>query len=229
MAEPRRAAAAGAAVCATAGAAAVVLAVVAGPSPGLSGYVSEAGVTASRYATTYRLGVFGLAAGLALLAVALPAALRYAVGLLGASAAGTVLSGVVTCSDGCPLPPFERAGVADLVHGGASVAAVAGCVFAMLVVTWSAPPGAIRRWSGTALAVALPLSGAVGLAMLAVGRGTVTGLLERLLLADVLAWATILAMIISAGHRPPAPAGGVPATAHRGSGPSDGPAFPPDW
>ena len=37
-------------------------------------------------------------------------------GAIAAAALATVLSATVTCSDGCPLPPFERATVADLVH-----------------------------------------------------------------------------------------------------------------
>jgi Protein of unknown function (DUF998) len=186
---PRAAAAIASAVCTVAGTAAVLVAVVAGPGPGLTGYVSEAGVAASPYAWAYRLGIFGLAAALLLLAAVLPAALRLAAVLLAASGACTVLSGAVSCTDGCPLPPFEQTTVADLVHGGASIAGVAGAVFAMLALAASrAAPRPLRRLSATAATVALPLSGAAGLALLAVGRGTVVALVERLLLADVALW-----------------------------------------
>jgi hypothetical protein len=71
------------------------------------------------------------------------------------------------------------------------------------VVAWSTPAGAARRVSGTAGTVALPLSVAIGVAMLALGRGPVVGLLERLLLANVVGWAVALAVIIAAGHRQP--------------------------
>lgn len=192
-------------ICAVGGAVAVTVAVVAGRSPGLTGYVSEAGVAASGYAATYRAGVFGLAAALLLIALALPAALRLAAALLTAGATATVVSGSVTCSDGCPLPPFERAGVADLVHGGASITAVAGCVFAMIVVAWLGPAAGPRRLSATAAAVALPVSATIGVAMLVLGRGPVVGLLERLLLADIALWATTLAAMVARvgrdGHR----------------------------
>jgi Protein of unknown function (DUF998) len=208
----RRAAAAGSAACVVAGTTAIVYAVGNGPGPGLTGYVSEAGIAGSTYAPTYRLGVFALAAGLFLLAVALRPAARHAAALLAGSAVATVLSGAVTCSDGCPLPPFEPATVADLVHGGASIAAVAGSVFAMLVVARAPAERAPRRLSAGAAALALPLSAAIGLAMLLVGRGPVVGVLERVLLTEVVLWAiTVAAAIVfdGAGGRRPAPVDGA--------------------
>ncbi|MCZ7439162.1 DUF998 domain-containing protein [Micromonospora sp. WMMC241] len=185
----RRVAAAGAAGCVVAGAVAVTVAVVAGPGPGPTGYVSEAGVTDSGYAGAYRIGIFTLAAALLLLAGALPTVARAASVLLGAGAVATVLSGTVTCSAGCPLPPFEAATVADLVHGGASIAATAAVVFAMLALVFSPAVGvALRRVAAVGAALALPLAGAVGLAMLLVGRGALVGVLERVLLAVTAAW-----------------------------------------
>jgi hypothetical protein len=185
----RRAAAAGSAASVLAGAAAVVHAVVNGPGPGPTAYVSEAGIAGSPYALAYRCGLFAIAAGLFLLAAALPSAARLASALLAGSAVLTVLSGAVTCSGGCPLPPFEPATVADLVHGGASIAAVACCVFAMLALAFS-PVGRSMRWlSAFSAALALPLSGTIGVAMLLLGRGAVVGVLERLLLAQLVVWA----------------------------------------
>jgi hypothetical protein len=199
----RRAAAITAGICVTAGAVAVAVAVITGPGPGLTGYVSEAGIASSGYASTYRFGVFGLAAGLLLLAAALPAALRLAAVLLAVGAGATALSGAVTCSNGCPLPPLERTTTADLVHGGASIAAVATCVFAILALAASrAAPRALRRVSAGAVAVALPLSAAVGLAMLTLGRGTVVGAVERVLLGVVALWLLAAAGAV-AGRKPP--------------------------
>ncbi|MEU5550851.1 DUF998 domain-containing protein [Micromonospora sp. NPDC047793] len=237
-------AAAGAALGVLTGTALVVLAVVAGPGPGLTGYVSEAGVAESGYAWTYRIGVFSLATALLLLAVALrdearrpePAAvtdpdpawvahpgaavvrrlvgrraatvvrqvatLPGAVALLVAAALCTLLSGAVTCSAGCPLPPFEPATVADLVHGAASVAATATVVFAMVALALA--PQADRRLcrpATVAAVVALPLAGAVGLAMLFVGRGSLVGVLERLLLAVAILWGLTTALTLAAGRR----------------------------
>ncbi|MFI7022505.1 DUF998 domain-containing protein [Micromonospora sp. NPDC049900] len=229
-------AAAGAALGVVTGTTLVVLAVVAGPGPGLTGYVSEAGVAESDYAWTYRIGVFCLATALLLLAVALRGEVRSpdsaraehpalalvrrlaghrgaavlrqvatlpgAVALLGAGALCTLLSGAVTCSAGCPLPPFEPAGVADLVHGGASIAATAAVVFAMIAIALA--PQADRRLRGPATiaaAVALPLAGAVGLAMLLVGRGSLVGVLERLLLAVTVVWGLTTALALVSGRR----------------------------
>lgn len=197
-ATPRRAAASAAVGCIAAGAAAVTVAVVAGPGPGLTGYVSEAGVTDSAYAPAYRIGVFALAAALLLLAAALRAGLRVAAALLAAGSVLTLVSGAVTCSEGCPLPPFERATAADLVHGGASIVAVASVVLAMLAIALT--PGAdrsLRRLGAGAAAAALPLAGAVGLAMLTVGRGALVGVLERLLLLVALLWAAATATAVA--------------------------------
>ncbi|MFG1672676.1 DUF998 domain-containing protein [Micromonospora sp. NPDC049282] len=193
----RRVAAAGAAGCVVAGAVAVTVAVVAGPGPGPTGYVSEAGVTDSGYAGAYRIGVFALAAALLLLAGALPVAARAASVLLAAGAVATVLSGTVTCSAGCPLPPFEAATVADLVHGGASIAATAAVVLAMLALVCSPAVGpALRRVAAVGAALALPMAGAVGLAMLLVGRGALVGVLERLLLTVTAGWGLATAVVL---------------------------------
>ncbi|MEU0150669.1 DUF998 domain-containing protein [Micromonospora fulviviridis] len=207
MADPdvlRAAAASGAAGCVVAGAVAVTVAVAAGPGPGLTGYVSEAGVTDSGYAGAYRIGVFALAAALLLLAAALPPALRTAAALLVAGAAGTALSGAVACSTGCPLPPFEAATVADLVHGGASITATAAVVFAMLALLLSPATGRLlRRVAGIGAALALPLSAAIGLAMLTVGRGGLVGVLERFLLTVAAAWGLATAAVLGLGRRQP--------------------------
>ncbi|WP_433391423.1 DUF998 domain-containing protein [Micromonospora sp. KLBMP9576] len=185
----RRAAAWACLACLVAGAVAVTVAVVAGPGPGPTGYVSEAGVTDSPYAPAYRGGVLALAAGVLLLAGALPPALRAATALLAAGSVFALVSGVVTCSAGCPLPPFERATTADLVHGGASILAVAAVVFAMLATALArAARPALRRLAWVALAVALPLAGATAVALVTVGRGSLLAVLERLLLLVALLW-----------------------------------------
>ncbi|SCF20613.1 Protein of unknown function (DUF998) [Micromonospora matsumotoense] len=194
-----------AAGCVLAGTVAVTVAVAAGP--GLSsGYVSEAGVTGSAFASTYRMGVFVLAAALLSLAAALPAALRIAAGLLVAGAAGAVLSGAVTCSAGCPLPPFEAATPADLVHAGASIAAAGATVLAMLVVGFLRPAtAALRRVARGASVVALPVAVLVALGLLTVGRGALVGGLERLLLAVCLGWGLVTALLLTR-PRPDVPA-----------------------
>ncbi|MEV4122247.1 DUF998 domain-containing protein [Micromonospora sp. NPDC049645] len=196
----RRAAGSAGAGCIVAGAVAVTLAVVAGPGPGLTGYVSEAGIAGSEHASTYRIGILALAGALLLIGAALPPGVWAAApALLATGAVFTAVSGAVTCSDGCPLPPFERATAADLVHGGASIGATAAVVFAMITLAVSASAGAtVRRLAGVAAALALPLCAAVGLAMLVIGRGPVVGVLERLILTVAVLWglstATTLAL-----------------------------------
>ncbi|MEE6261039.1 DUF998 domain-containing protein [Plantactinospora sonchi] len=198
----RATAAFAAAACTIAGTVAVVLAVRAGPGPGFGGYVSEAGTGTAGEALVYRSGVFGVAAGLVLLAGALPSTARIAAALLGTSAAGTVVSGAVPCTDGCPLPPYESVGLADLVHGGASIGAVAAAVFAMLALCWS--PGvsrAVRRFAAVAAVVSLPLSATIGLGMLVVGRGLLVGVVERLLLGVGVLWLGVTALRVGVEHR----------------------------
>jgi hypothetical protein len=196
----RRVAGSAAVGCILAGAVAVTLAVVAGPGPGLTGYVSEAGIAGSTHAATYRIGILALAGALLLIGAALPPGVWVASpALLATGAVLTAVSGAVTCSDGCPLPPFERATAADLVHGGASIAATAAVVFAMLTLAVSGPVGpTVRRLAGVAAVLALPLCATVGLAMLVIGRGPLIGVLERLILAIAVLWglgtATALAL-----------------------------------
>ncbi|TDC25443.1 DUF998 domain-containing protein [Micromonospora sp. 15K316] len=203
---PLRAAAAPAAAgCILAGTAAVTIAVLAGPGPGFTGYVSEAGIAGSGHALTYRIGVYALAAGVLLLAAALPARLWMAAALLGAGSLSTALSGTVTCSVGCPLPPFERATVGDLVHGGASIAATGTIVLAMVAVALHRDAGRrLRGLAAGAAAVALPLCAAVGLAMLLVGRGSLVGVLERVVLAVAVLWGVATATVLGFTD-PPAP------------------------
>jgi len=198
----RRLAASAAAGGALAGAVAVTVAVVAGPGPGLGGYVSEAGIAGSAYASTYRIGILALAGALLLLAVALPPGVRVAApALLATSAVFTAVSGAVTCSEGCPLPPFERATVADLVHGGASIVATGAVVLTMAVLAVSQQAGpAVRRLAARTAALAFPLCAAVALAMLVVGRGTLVGVLERLVLALAVLWAMVTATVLAVGR-----------------------------
>lgn len=198
----RVAAASAAAGCTLAGAVAVTVAVVAGPGPGLTGYVSEAGVTDSRYAAAYRIGIFALAAALLLLAVALPTALRVAGALLAAGSVLTLLSGAVTCSAGCPLPPFETPTAADLVHGGASIAATASVVLAMLALLVSPAAAPAVRWiAALGAALALPLSAAIAVTMVTVGRSGLVGELERLLLTVAVGWGLATATALGLTRR----------------------------
>ncbi|RIV40938.1 DUF998 domain-containing protein [Micromonospora radicis] len=131
---------------------------------------------------------------------------RVVVPLLVAAALATTLSGAVTCSAGCPLPPFERATVADLVHGAASIAATAAVVLTMIAIALCRTVDRVlRRIAAIAATVALPLAGAVGLAMLLIGRSTLVGLLERLLLAVAVSWALTTTLTLTPTPRPHPP------------------------
>src|SRR5262245_46432839 len=84
----RRVVAAGAAACAIAGALGIIVALVADPAQRLDGYVSEAGTATAELPTAYRWGVLGVAAALALLAVAAAPLARLVAPLLTVAAGG---------------------------------------------------------------------------------------------------------------------------------------------
>jgi hypothetical protein len=195
-----------------AGAVLIVVAVGATPRLWLGGFVSEAGVASSGHAGTYRLGAAGVALGQALFAVALffaapgerprwfasrwVAVVPLTVSLVAADAVFGGVSAAVSCSPGCPLPPHETPTVRDLVHGGASILAVGLLSLALLCVAVFWPPGPLVRPSRVAAVVVVPLIAADGLAILIVGRGHVTGLLERASLLVAVGWTLVACSLL---------------------------------
>jgi len=181
------------------GAGLVVASVVATRRLWFGGYVSEAGVAAEPQASTYRWGILGLALGLLLLAVALVRVLPLTAVLLAGSGLFAALSGSVSCSTGCPLPPYESATAADLVHGGASILAVGAATLAIAALAVTSEDTPVRRLSRLTFWIVGPLVVAVGLAMLVLGRGQLTGLLERAILLTATAWTLVAALRVGAG------------------------------
>jgi hypothetical protein len=173
---------------ATTGAATIGLVIATFSNSGVGRYVSESGVPGAPHATLYRLSIFGLAAAALLLAITLRPVAGLASAALAAAAPMAGISGSVTCSPGCPLPPYARPTIADLVHGAASTATLLLAVAAMLIIARTATAPALRRASTVASWLAVPLLTMAGMAMLFIGRGPVTGLTERTLLAATLAW-----------------------------------------
>jgi hypothetical protein len=188
------AAAAGLAV--PAGAVVMLVALAAAPGPWTTGYVSEAGTAGQPYAVPYRWGLVLLAAGVALLALALRRH-RAAAALLGAAALLAGTSAVVPCSGGCPLPPYQPATPADLVHAGASVAGMVLLAGAMAAVARADLPRMVRRVAAASAVVIVPIGAALGLTMLVVGRGPVGAVLERLVLVVAVTWLTGTAVALA--------------------------------
>ena len=182
------------AVVATAG---LVVATIGGS--GVSGYVSEAGVPGQWSSGLFRLSMLGIAATLGLAALThrkvAPAAVALAV-----AAPLVAVSGAVTCSPGCPLPPYERPTAGDLVHAGASMAALVLSALAMMLLAWATTEPVSRRISLLGTAIAVPLLAAAGLSLLLVGRGALTGVLERLALAACLGWLVAISIRVAV-HR----------------------------
>ncbi|WP_373318058.1 DUF998 domain-containing protein [Virgisporangium aliadipatigenens] len=98
-------------------------------------------------------------------------------------------SGAVTCSPGCPLPPYEAATPGDLVHGAASIGALFFAGLAMIMF-WLAPESGrrLRLASATGAISTVPLLVAVAIAMLFLGRGWTSGVLERAAVVAALSW-----------------------------------------
>jgi hypothetical protein len=156
----------------------------------------------SRSAVVRGAGVRGAAVGLALAAAAPLAA----------------ASAVVSCTPGCPLPPYERASQSDNVHALASIGGFALAVGAMLLLAFdgAGPTGALgplpsrlRAASRVCAGLLVPLLAAAGLTMLVTGRGLLAGLLERGALAVALAWLGTAAAML-ATRRPPDDAAAAP-------------------
>jgi Protein of unknown function (DUF998) len=167
------------------GAAVMLVALVAAPGSWFAGYVSEAGAAGQRLAGAYRTGLIALALGVGLLGFTRlwPASL-----LLWVAAVLAGVSGAVSCSGGCPLPPFEPTTVADVVHTAASVVGMAVLAAAMAAVWWRNPQPLERRVAGVATALTVPLGGTLGLTMLFAGRTPLGAALERILLLVAVAW-----------------------------------------
>jgi hypothetical protein len=205
-------------VATVSGAVLVVVAVVATRRLWFGGYISEAGTASSGQAGLYRIGILGLAVGQVLLGAALLVrvrprwigALLVAAGVFGVGSAG------VTCSEGCPLPPHDTPTTVDLVHAGVSIAAVAAVSLAILALALLTEPAAMTRWaalgerwtrwlpvttrglaglvgpSRLAALTVVPLVALDGVAILALGRGPVAGLLERAVLIGATAWTLVM-------------------------------------
>ncbi|GAA0800902.1 hypothetical protein GCM10009524_18570 [Spirilliplanes yamanashiensis] len=184
-----RAAAAAAAVAVPAGFGTVAFALSAGPGLWSPGYVSEAGL--GIHGAAYGTGMLLVAAGVLLLGVSLAPVSRAVAALLVVSAAGAGTSGAVPCSPGCPLPPYEPATAADLVHGGAAIGGMAALALAMLLLAATpAAAWALRRVAGFGALVLVPLGVLQALTMLVLGRGATGGVVERVMLCVVTAWLT---------------------------------------
>lgn len=196
-----------AALLAAGGAGTMLVALVGAAGPWWQGYVSEAGTAGQPYAIAYRWGLLALALGVALLGWAVLPVKREPAGLLvaGCLAAAAVLagtSGLVPCSNRCPLPPHEPATAADVVHGAAGVLGMAVLAGAMLATWRTGPRRATRRLAAAALVLTVPLGGAMGLTMLLAGRGTLGAVLERVLLAVGVLWVIGTALLVSSAERP---------------------------
>ncbi len=167
----------------------MLVALVASPGSWLLGYVSEAGTAGRPFAVAYRCGLVLLAAGVALLGLALRPAPQPVAALLGAAAFLAAVSGVVPCTNQCPLPPFEPTTVSDVVHTAASIAGMAVLAGVMAMIAFSSFFRlAARRLSAVATLILVPLSATLGLVMLLVGRGSAGAVVERLALTVAVAW-----------------------------------------
>jgi hypothetical protein len=199
--------AAGAALAVLTGAVSMAGTLVATPGPWIRGYVSETGTADQPFAAAYAVGGFALALGVALLGACLAPLARAAAALLAVAASMAAVSAAVPCSAGCPLPPYEAFTVADLVHTGAAMIGLAAVFVAMVTMAISvAVPPWQRRWAGGFAVAMLPLAVTEGLGMLLVGRGTLTAVVERVLLTVTACW-LLGAAGLAAGSARMGPAG----------------------
>jgi hypothetical protein len=178
--------------------AAVLLSFAVGATQGplYRGYVSEAGVPGQPHALIYRVGVYAVAVGLLLLAVAVRAWAALPAVLLAVAALLAGVSAAVSCSPGCPLPPYETPTPRDLVHGGASTVGVGLAALAVLVIAVGRRAGRLRRLSRGFLWPMVPLSAVMAFVLAFVGRSWTLGVTERALLIAILAWITLAGLTV---------------------------------
>ncbi|MCY1143033.1 DUF998 domain-containing protein [Actinoplanes sp. Pm04-4] len=191
-----------AALAVTAGAVVMLFALVAPAGSWWDGYVSEAGTAGQPYAIPYRSGLVLLAAGVALLGWALRD-LRLVSACLLIAAVLAATSGLVACSDTCPLPPYEPATAADIIHASASVVGMIVLAGAMAAVWFAHPRPALTRLSAVSAILIVPIGAALGLTMLFVGRSDFGALVERLALIVAVFWlvGTGLTIALTPTHR----------------------------
>jgi hypothetical protein len=170
------------------------------PGPWTAGYVSEAGTAGLPAAAAYRMGVLVLAAGVMALGAALARPVRAAAVLLGVAGGLAGTSGAVPCSTGCPLPPYEAATAADLVHGAAGILGRAALAVAMVTLAMSAAGVLLRRWAAAGATVTFPLAAVMAVAMVTAGRTPLTAAVERTLLAIAACWLVGAATLTATRH-----------------------------
>jgi hypothetical protein len=149
-------------------------------SPGLrvEGYVSELGASGAPRADLYRAAVLAFAGGLVLLAVSIGPITGLATLAMVTAAASAGLSAAVACTRGCPLPP-EPSTARDIVHASASIVAFSLAALALFLLALRAGDPDVRRISGWTVLLMAGLGFPVAVGMVAIGRGLLTGLLER--------------------------------------------------
>lgn len=194
-----RVAAVGGSVVVTAGAVVMLVALVAPAGSWWDGYVSEAGTAGQPYAIPYRAGLVLLAAGVALIGQALRA-LRAASVALFVAAGLAATSGLVACTDRCPLPPYEPTTVADVVHAAASVLGMVVLAGAMVLIWLADLRTAVTRLAGVAVTLIVPLGAVLGLLMLFVGRGDFGALVERAVLVVAVSWLVGTGLLLGLGQ-----------------------------
>jgi len=199
----RRLSAAAATAAAALGAAGLVFA-VAGSEP--FRYVSESGVTGAPHATMYRMSMGLLAVSLALLIlparatagrVPLPAFLPAGLAPLAFAVAAPLagVSGAVTCSPGCPLPPYETTTPRDLIHATGAIGALLLCALVMLLYALQPDDTELRRAGRLGLLFAFPALVVSAIGVVFLGRGLFTGIAERAALVAVSGWLVLTAAL----------------------------------
>ena len=178
----------------------MLVALTAPPGSWWDGYVSEAGTAGQPYAIPYRVGLVLLAAGVALIGQALRS-LRTASAALTVASVLAATSGLVACTDRCPLPPYEPTTLADVVHAAASVLGMVVLAGAMALVWLADLRPAVRRLAGVAVVVTVPLGAILGMLMLFVGRSEIGALVERAVLFVAVSWLVGTGLLLGVRRR----------------------------
>jgi len=172
----------------------LVAATIRTPGFGTADYVSELGVGDG--SSVYRAGVLAAAIGVASYAVAVRRVVL-AAGLLGASSLLFLGSAAVTCTPGCPLPPYQDTTAQDLLHAGASAGALGLAGLSMLVLAVRCQDRLVAAVCGIAALVELGFMAVTGIALLANTQGVVNGVLERCVVGAALSWLLVSGSLLA--------------------------------
>jgi len=160
-------------------------------------FVSESATRVAPGAVQFRAGLWAVTVGILLLSFAVrrsDALAAMVLAFLAAPAAFT--SGLITCTPGCPLPPYSATTNGNLLHAGASIVSLAALGLTIMLISFRQPTTVLGQVARLAQPYAVLLLSATAVALVVLGHQPLTGVLERASLAVVFGWLLVTSIAI---------------------------------